>query len=561
MKTLAKIFFLSVCALTMFSTAWAQTATDVTLHVDIQNPEASDANPGSELRPFKTIQAATTAAMENNKGRVSTKILISPGTYRESIQLGYNGQETDAPIIFEAKTTGTAIISGSEVWGNWQRGNQSNIYIHPWPYRWGLAPYPAGWEGWVTLQPILRRREMIFVNGTFLLQVLTQGELVAGSFFVSESEGLVYVFPPAGTNMETATVEVAIRPQLLLAEGKRFLTLRGLTFTHGNAAIQAAAVTFNNSSEFLIENSRFDWNNWSGIGTNGVHDVVVRNSIFNNNGGIGSLGWKMKDILFEGNTTNWNNWRGAQVVPPFDEWGVAGLKHLLVHKGIYRNHTADGNYALGFWLDTDCVDVLIENSRFCENLTGGMFLEANQGPQTLRGNLICNNRGSGLLIGNSTNGLLEKNIFYHNHDTQIRLGGAEARPVTDWETNQTYSLLSKNWVWRNNAVTGTAAQQLFVTTLSPPLWDPFQTSFTSDSNVWFRPGGSNGFVIPGGDHVDLAGWKSTTGEEANSSFADPQFLDPTGNNFSVASSSPLVTVGGWTPAPNSPSQLTIQPIP
>ena len=232
-KTLAKIFFLTVCALMMISAAWAQTATDVTLHVDIQNPGASNANPGSEFRPFKTIQAATTAAMENNKGRVSTKILISPGTYRESIQLVYNGQETDAPIIFEAKAKGTVIISGSEVWGNWQRGSQSNIYVHPWPYKWGLAPYPAGWAGWVTLQPILRRREMIFVNGKFLQQVLTKRELTEGSFFVSESEARVYIQPWAGTNMTTATIEVAIQPHLFQANGKRYIILRGLTFQHG----------------------------------------------------------------------------------------------------------------------------------------------------------------------------------------------------------------------------------------------------------------------------------------------------------------------------------------
>ena len=68
-------------------------------------------------------------------------------------------------------------------------------------------------------EDIVRRREMIFVNDFALSQVLAQGQLKEGTFFVNESSDKVYIFPPAGTDMTRATVEVATRPSVLLVKG------------------------------------------------------------------------------------------------------------------------------------------------------------------------------------------------------------------------------------------------------------------------------------------------------------------------------------------------------
>jgi hypothetical protein len=106
--------------------------------------------------------------------------VIAPGAYRDRIQLPMNGQETDAPIIIEAKEKGTVIVSGSNIWDGWQRRKNSAIYTHAWPYKWGLALYPPGWEGIVVLADIVRRREMIFVNGRRHLRYLPHGITCGG---------------------------------------------------------------------------------------------------------------------------------------------------------------------------------------------------------------------------------------------------------------------------------------------------------------------------------------------------------------------------------------------
>ena len=160
--------------------AWCQTPdedVDQILYVNATHPQASDQNPGSQALPFKTIGRAAAAAVANNANQVGTQVLIAAGTYRESIALPKNGRETDAPIVFEA--VGEVIVSGSDVWTGWQRVAGDNVWAHAWPYRWGLAPIPSGWEPYVTLADIVRRSEMVFVNGTPLDQALSH----LGTFF------------------------------------------------------------------------------------------------------------------------------------------------------------------------------------------------------------------------------------------------------------------------------------------------------------------------------------------------------------------------------------------
>ena len=115
MKIFVGALFSSWCFLIAVSSARAQTKATVTLYVNAQHPQAADSNPGTETLPLKTIKTAATAAVENNKQRISTQIIIFPGTYRESIDLGFNGQETETPIIFEDRRAGASKVNYWEV--------------------------------------------------------------------------------------------------------------------------------------------------------------------------------------------------------------------------------------------------------------------------------------------------------------------------------------------------------------------------------------------------------------------------------------------------------------
>src|SRR5207302_71667 len=103
------------------------------------------------------------------------------------------GRITTAPIVFEAVEKGKAMVSGADVFSQWIPEPQPNTYSSVWPYRWGIAPYPKGWAGNVTLDPIVRRREMVFVNDVAYTQVLSLAALAANSFFISEDSATLYV--------------------------------------------------------------------------------------------------------------------------------------------------------------------------------------------------------------------------------------------------------------------------------------------------------------------------------------------------------------------------------
>src|SRR6516162_6643680 len=256
--------FSTIIALLLFaSMGWGQAQVNEKLetafiYVDVNT--GSDSNPGTASQPLKTIGAATSKALSNNHQGVGSRVIINPGTYRESISMGKNVRSTSLPMTFEAATNGTVVVSGADVWTGWTpySGNP-NIFTQAWPYQWGECPPSIG-IGVPMEEKIVLRQEMIMVNGTPLTEVLSFTAMRPGTFFPDEANATVYVFPPAGTNMTTATVEVATRPSLFTDYGQSYLVLRGLTFQYANSCRQNSAVTItNNATNVLIDTDSFRW--------------------------------------------------------------------------------------------------------------------------------------------------------------------------------------------------------------------------------------------------------------------------------------------------------------
>ena len=536
-----QLLWIVVLLLFQHAPACAQTAAknvDQIVYVNPAHPQASDQNPGSQALPFKTIGRAAAAAGANNANQVGTKVLIGAGIYRESIDLPKTGRETDAPIVFEA--AGEVIVSGSDVWTGWQRATGDNVWVHAWPYRWGLAPIPSGWEPYVKLKDIVRRSEMVFVNGTPLDQALSHSELQAGGFFADEKARTIYVRLPEGLTADQAVVEVAVRPKLFWASDKTNIVLRGIIFQHASTALDEPAVGFYDSSNILVEDCQFRWNNWGGVGFGRSRNITARRNEASHNGGTGIGTWKTRTVVFEDNENSHNNRRGVK--GGFTGWAVAGMKNLYMHEGIVLRHKSNDNPTHGIWFDTDCENILVDESVFCSNLEIGIYLEASQGPITIKNSRVCRNKHYGILIANSARVNLERNILYGNAPAQIMVSGYydSARPETNWETGAKMGLLAEQAAWMHNVVVGTETKQFLVsTTLSPPLWRHFVDSLKSDRNVWFHPQDSTVFQVAGGYRGDFTSWQSTTRQDGNSVFADPRLRDPAQDDFRLHPDSPF----------------------
>src|SRR5579872_3827029 len=155
----------------------------------VNGSSGSDSNAGTSAKPFKTISKGVSAAEAQSKKGTATKVLISSGTYRESISV--TGSST-AAVTIQASTSGGVTVSGADVWTGWKAySGNSSIFTHSWSYSWGNCAQLSG----PTEQNIVRRQEMIFVNGTPLTQVLYQSEMTTGTFYVNESSDTVYVWP------------------------------------------------------------------------------------------------------------------------------------------------------------------------------------------------------------------------------------------------------------------------------------------------------------------------------------------------------------------------------
>ena len=113
--------------------------------------------------------------------------------------------------------------------------------------------------------------------------------------------------------------------------------------------------SFLNSSNLLIEDCQFLWNNWSGLGLALSPHITVRGNAATHNGASGMEIVRLTNLLLEDNETSYNKWWGAK--GGYTGWSVAGIKNGASHTGVYHWHRAVGNQTRGFWCDTDCVNM------------------------------------------------------------------------------------------------------------------------------------------------------------------------------------------------------------
>ena len=498
-----------------------------TFYVD--GTTGSDLNTGTQSQPLRTISKAVSLAQTNNQKGLATTVVVNPGTYRESISMRLTSTSTSKPITLQAATNGTAIISGADVWTGWQvyAGN-TQISTHAWPYQWGFCVDSALPPGY-TLQPIALRREMIFVNGKQLTQVLALSQMREGTFYVNESNHTAYIWPASGTNVATSTIEVGVRPQLLTIYGETNLVFRGLTFRYANSCRGTPALSVSSSNNLLFDSDNIEWNNAAGLSAYGSNHLTIQNSKSNHNGEIGWTTYKVSYAQWNSDEGSYNNWRGAQAAN-YDLTANGG-DFMFTHNSSYTGFKAVYNQAHGIHWDTDAVNVTVDSLLSAYNYQAGAVIEASQGPVTIQNSHICNSNITnktglgGLNLTGASYVTLNGNTFYNNLNGQIVVGG---RPngigVTNFETGQLLQVYNEHLTATNNTVVATGGQQVFRDSYLTTGWSLFGSTLSSDSNTWWNANNANAFMVPvpvGSTTLNLAGWKRLTNRDANSTFTAP----------------------------------------
>jgi parallel beta-helix repeat protein len=492
----------------------------VTIYVNGQT--GSSSNPGTASEPVATIQQGINLAIVQVRKTIGAKVLIAPGVYPESITVP--PATTGAAMTIQAQTSGTVFIDGAEPLTN-ASTTVSGVYTYSWTDTVTGCILPSGWI--TGMPPISLANEMLFVNGTPMTQVMSASQLVPGTFYVNPSSSQVELYPPAGTEMASAQVEVSARRAALTVSGTEDLVLRGLVFEHAASCMDANAVQVYTSSNVLFDTDQMIWNNWGGLGISGSTDVTVKNSTASYNGGLGFMGYELQNALSSNNEADYNNWRGEMVA--FYDYAQGGFKF-----GRTRNITVTGqhsynNQAEGLWFDTDNATGSVSGSVLVGNVVDNLKLEANEGPFTITGNTLCSG-GVGVLLMDSAGITLTNNYLYGNQSSgsdlsadqngQIFLAGnPSGRTFTNYLTGASITTQNTNITSTGNTlVDAGSGQYVFNTYLSSYEWTDFLDSFKSSGNTWWDSSNVDAFRIAGGKTMALSGWRSLTDQDGTSTW-------------------------------------------
>lgn len=488
----------------------------------------------------QALQAGLAKAFADQSRGRSTRVILAPGLYRGSFKVG-RGAAPDAWVRIEAQVPGTAILSGADPLGGFVECG--GMWRARWPYKWGLGPVPPNHGNpYLVVGDLMRRREMVIVDGVRLRQVLSAVEIEPGCFLVDEAGDTIYITLSDGGAPGRASVETAVRSTLLHLVGRENVVVCGLVFRHDNSVYyqpQRAALQLTSCRNVLVEDCDFVENNNKGLQIDGPgsEDVSLRRLRFFRNGCLGFLVTRCRNLLIEHCETSFNNWRGG--LAGWRRGSPCGFKVMQSERVTLRGHRAIRNDATGGWFDEDNREVLIEDCVFYGNRRG-LHLEATTGPVLVRRCEIVSNRqepsvnesrwafGSGLVLTHAANVTVEDCVVADNDVAQFGIRDDRAtRTLADPATGARSLRRTEAVAFRGNTIVSTGPHRAFLH-VPHETFDGgiFWQGFHADSNYYIGPPGLDGFLVgetrPGGGtagvgravRLSFSAWRARTGLDA-----------------------------------------------
>ncbi len=502
--------------------------------VDAGHRRASDQNPGTASKPFKSIGRAVARLVPGDV------VLIKAGVYREAVTIQAHGT-AGKPIVVRAYSghEGKVIVLGSERIATWTKAPGTPVWTTAWKYRLN-SHYP---KNWLDFGRHAKRCEMVFVDGKPLKQVLARGLLRLNTFLVDEAKRELVLAVPYGTSLKN--VEVAVRQRGIFVRGSH-LHLRGLTVKyvanpHDEAAFEVRG------RDIVIERCRAEWNNLDGFRLAGRR-IRMRRCLANHNGRCG-ISASIHESVLENNTTDQNSWRFG---PYFHAGGVK-----IVGTGPSGNrivgHTARDNNGKGIWFDYGCRNNRVERCFLHGNRIAGLELEACPAENWIVNNVICHTRadkgaldehrtGAGIFLYEARRTHIYHNTIYGNERFGVLIaGGVRTVHYTkelaySAETHLVNNILAENGVaglgfsvWNRSAEPANVA------------------SHRCDYNLWWQPGGlvalvptRRGEPQQQGRLPTLAAWQERMAQGAHSLVAVPKFAGAARCDFRLRPDSPAI---------------------
>ena len=406
-------------------------------HVAQEHPQASDDGPGTEERPFATINRAAQALQPGEK------VVVHAGVYRECVRPARGGTGPDAMIAYEAAPGDMVTVRGSERWTpefrrseQWRWGgfplgeraeDEATVWCADLPAEWfvGYNPFVARnfsseyttfTSDWTTaeIHTFMKRRGMVFLDGRPLRQVFFPSELgeADGAFWVEDPGLRLHLRLPEDADPRGLSFEVTTREQVFapLAPGLGYIRVSGFCFEYAADGIpvpQRAMVSASRGHHWIVEDNHIRWANALGLDVgnetwhrrflrpdelSGGH--VIRRNVISDCGACGMAAFSNDARrLVENNLIERIGGLDIERV-----WECGGLKFhtcdtALIRRNVFRHIRG----APGLWLD-----FLNRNSRITENvfadiegIKGPIYIEVSHAPNLVDHNVVWDARGTG----------------------------------------------------------------------------------------------------------------------------------------------------------------------
>ncbi len=293
-----------------------------TYYVDTANPSASDSNPGTQSSPYKTITAAL-----NAHSTAGTTILVSAGTYRETLKPAGSGSSS-SPLVVRAQ--GAVVIDGADDFAS--SGS------------WTLLSGSVWRASAVTWYPY-----QVFVDGARLdSSTVSPASLPANTFRYVSGQGL-YV-NVGGSNPGTRQTLVGRRLFGVQITSRSYVTVDGFTVQHAD---EKGAYVSGTSSFITLQNLRISLSARQGLQIAGGSNCLVASTLSFDNADhgfsltAGTTATTLRDNEGYGNARS--NQRSANGIYLYGATGNQLINNRLHHNqdtGIDFQSGANNNFSI-----------------------------------------------------------------------------------------------------------------------------------------------------------------------------------------------------------------------
>lgn len=545
---------LLICCVTWVIASFIVQASAKELSVSVNHSAASDENPGTPAKPFKTIGAAALKAQPGDH------VIIHAGDYRETVILNTSGTAT-APIIFETAAGGIVTIKGSDLITNWVQDSRDvwKAQLPPIKARPTDSRNPNYWTTNDVRQVFAK--DGVTFEAEPLSRVISKDQLRSETFFCDPANNLLFV--RLLNSQKPAHLEAARRGAWLSIFGSH-IVVRGIQMRHASTTAfanwPACGLT---GDDITVENCTITWGDFCGISIGGNRNRLLHSLIAcHGDSGIGGTG-KMHTL--ENCRVIYNNL--ARFNPAWHAGGAKLIPHF--EQGMIRHNEFAHNLGPGLWLDGSCnnntIDgdfshdnegpgIMVEISKgnlisnnICSvnrNVLSGYYLEANgtrrdinyseqQSAVSRLPTLYHAGEGRGIYVSSSPETQVVNNTCYLNQGEGICVEGP---PRTDGSVIMTTS----DYVILNNISVFNHGSQLTI----QPAPAGANSRAISDYNLLFSVGAVFAKLGWGGSAAfSLEQWRKLSHQDEHSIEADPRFAMATMNDFRLLSSSLALHAG------------------